>query len=67
MTQRYYTTKTAAERMEVAPVTVRLWCEQGRLPAIKLGKLWKIPVAAVEERLARALQGRGEVLADGRA
>jgi excisionase family DNA binding protein len=66
-TARYYTTKTAAARLEVATVTVRMWCELGRLPAIKFGKLWKIPVAVVEDRITQAEKGRGELLTDARA
>lgn len=63
-TPRYYTCKTAAARLEMAEVTVRKWCEKQQLPALKFGKLWKIPVAVVEMRIEQMEKGRGALLAD---
>lgn len=61
---RYYSTKTAAARLEVATVTVKKWCEAGKLPALKMGKLWKIPVRVVEERLLQAERTTGNILTE---
>ncbi len=38
------TTRTAAAIRGVAPVTVRHWCAQGKVPgAIRIGRDWLIP------------------------
>lgn len=42
------TTKEAAKRLNVADVTVRLWCRQGRFPNARAldtprGSIWYIP------------------------
>lgn len=49
----------AATLLGLAPDTVRLWARQRRLPAVKLGKLWKFRESALrawiesQERAAR--------------
>lgn len=35
-------TKQFAEIVGVREQTVRLWCEDGTVPAVKVGKLWRI-------------------------
>ena len=42
-----------AAYLEVQPVTVYRWCRQGRLPCLKLGKVWRIRRAALAEFLRR--------------
>tara|TARA_R110000823_G_scaffold230838_1_gene357642 strand:+ start:201 stop:494 length:294 start_codon:yes stop_codon:yes gene_type:complete len=44
-----YRPDTLADRWEISATTVRNMCEDGRLPHFKIGKLYRIPVAAVEE------------------
>jgi len=36
------TTAEAAELLRVSEFTIRRWCASGRLPAIKLGRDWRI-------------------------
>jgi len=48
MANQDLTTTQAAERLQVANVTVRLWCRQGRFPNARAvdtprGSLWYIP------------------------
>ena len=42
----------AAEKLGVGKSTIRLWIRQGRIRAVKIGKLWRIPQSEIE-RLAR--------------
>jgi excisionase family DNA binding protein len=42
----------AAKLFHVQVETITLWCREGRLPAIKVGKSWIIQRALVEEMLA---------------
>lgn len=50
---------TAAEVLGVQPNTIRLWARERRLPALKLGKLWRfrqsslLAWAAEQERAAK--------------
>lgn len=43
----------AADYLGVRPVTVYRWCREGRLPCLKVGKLWRLRRAALEEFLRR--------------
>jgi len=42
----------AAERLAVSPKAVRAWLREGRLPGIRLGRLWRISEAALERFIA---------------
>lgn len=44
----YLTVREAAERLRMAPQTVYRWCRAGRLPALKIGKEWRIPTGELE-------------------
>ena len=37
------TPKEAAEYLKVPIETIWRWCRQGTLPAVKIGKYWRIP------------------------
>ena len=39
----------AAERLKLKSDTVRDWCHKGKLRASKLGRIWRIDAAALEE------------------
>lgn len=45
----------AAARLAVSPKAVRAWLREGRLPGIRLGRLWRIS----EEALERFMAGQG--------
>jgi len=42
----------AAARLAVSPKAVRAWLREGRLPGIRLGRLWRISEAALERFIA---------------
>jgi excisionase family DNA binding protein len=45
-----------AAYLDVNPMTVYRWCRAGRLPALKVGKAWRVPRAALEEFLRRGMR-----------
>ncbi|NLA05637.1 MAG: helix-turn-helix domain-containing protein [Firmicutes bacterium] len=49
MQEKYYSPKDIAEKFNLNIRTVYAWIRQGRLRAIKLGDLWRIPQAALDE------------------
>jgi excisionase family DNA binding protein len=42
-----YTTRAAAERLDVTAATVRRWIARGLLPAIKVGGEWSVEHSAL--------------------
>lgn len=60
MTQAFIPAAVLAERMGVSPDTVTRWCRQGRIPAVKPGRDWRV-AATVAEDLVAARQGRDPV------
>jgi excisionase family DNA binding protein len=51
-------TDEAAEYLGVGPVTIHRWCRDGRLPCVKLGKVWRIRRSAIEDYLRRHERSR---------
>ncbi len=51
MHDKFLTPETAAERLDVAPTTVRSWLRKGILKGSKVGggKLWRISEEAIDE------------------
>jgi len=37
-TDQFYTVRTLAEKLAIAPITIYRMVDQGRLPAVKIGK-----------------------------
>ena len=50
-----------ASYLGVGPITVYRWCRQGRLPALKVGKVWRIRRGALEDFLRRSERGQSLV------
>ena len=46
------TTVEVADMFKVSPMTIRRWCASGRLPALKLGREWRIS----KEKLDRLIE-----------
>jgi excisionase family DNA binding protein len=51
MEEKYYSPRELANRYNVTPQAIIKWIKQGRLKAIKLGSVWRIPESALEEFL----------------
>ena len=49
------TVEEAAERLKLAPKTVRKLCFSRRLTAIRVQRCWRIPLAALDEFLRERL------------
>jgi excisionase family DNA binding protein len=47
-----------AQYLELEPVTIYRWCRDGRLPCLKLGKVWRIRRSALDAFLRQAEQPR---------
>src|ERR687885_652229 len=50
-----------ASYLGVGPITVYRWCRQGRLPGLKVGKVWRIRRGALEDFLRRSERGQSLV------
>ena len=49
--RKAYSPKEVQEMLGISQTTVYRWLESGQLPAVKIGKLWRIPADALEEML----------------
>lgn len=47
------TVDEVADYLKVHPMTIYRWCREGRLPAIKIGKEWRIRRSALDDFLQR--------------
>ena len=54
--RRYLSTSAVASRLGVSTRSVRLWAECGQVPAIKVGRQWRIEERQFEEWLSRAYE-----------
>jgi excisionase family DNA binding protein len=45
----YYTIEEVAARYRVAHMTVRNWIYAGKVPAIKVGKQWRVKKETIED------------------
>jgi len=56
----------AAEYLRVTPATIYRWCRSGRLPALKIGKQWRVSVSDLRDWLQQQKEQEPEVTAFGR-
>lgn len=49
MTEVFLTPDEAAQRLKVQARTVRGWIKTGKLPGVKLGRIWRISESALNE------------------
>ncbi|MEM4101463.1 MAG: IS607 family transposase [Desulfurococcaceae archaeon] len=52
MSERLYRTSEVAELLNISVSTVKKWIKQGRLHALRVGKLWMIPESEVRRILS---------------
>lgn len=48
MVQTWYSPQEIAEALHVHHQTVRDWIHEGKLEAVKFGKLWRVPESALD-------------------
>jgi excisionase family DNA binding protein len=53
----FLTAQEAAIYLKTTPGTIAKWCRMGLLPAIKLGKVWRISRSELNRRLAASHTG----------
>ena len=51
------TPREAAEYLKVPIETIWRWCREGTLPAVKIGKYWRVPM----DQLALFIQAKGNL------
>jgi excisionase family DNA binding protein len=54
MVERLLTPEQAANQLGIAPRTLREWLRSGKLPGVKLGRLWRIREADLEAFIAKS-------------
>jgi len=57
----YLSTSQVAEILGLTPKAVRDWIRKGELPAVRVGKLYKVPKAGVELFLKKSNLKKGAV------
>ena len=58
MEEKFMTTNELAEIMRISPATVRRWALTGRIPAIRIGREWRISAEFLKELKEAANKGR---------
>ena len=58
-TQPFLTPQDVSDMLQVSVYTVRRWINQGKLPAYKVGRLWRIKHGELHEWLAQQQPGNG--------
>lgn len=48
---KYYSPESIAELLNLHPATIRKWIRQGKLKAVKLGRVWRITEDDLQEFL----------------
>ncbi|SPF51590.1 DNA binding domain protein, excisionase family [Candidatus Desulfosporosinus infrequens] len=47
--EKYYSPNDIAEKFNIKADTVRKWINQGKLKALKLGDIWRIPESSLDK------------------
>jgi len=49
MVEKFYSPREVANKYNVSSQAVTKWIKQGKLKAVKLGGIWRIPQSALDE------------------
>ncbi len=60
MMEEYLTAKQVADYLQVKPLTIYQWAREGKIPAIKIGRIWRFKKEAIDNFLDEQLQGKGK-------
>ena len=55
----YLTAKQVAENLQVKPLTIYQWARDGKIPAIKIGRVWRFHKEAIDKFLEEQLREKG--------
>jgi len=58
MEEKYYSPREIANRYNVTSQAITKWIKQGKLKAVKVGSVWRIPESALEEFLKKSMEGK---------
>ncbi len=54
VTDEIMTVQEVADYLRISRTTAWRWCNEGRLPAFRIGREWRIKRAALEETIAQS-------------
>jgi len=57
--EEYLTAKQVAEYLQVKPLTIYQWAREEKIPAIKIGRIWRFKKNAIDAFLEEQLQNKG--------
>ncbi len=49
--ERLFDVQEVAEQWKVSPKSLHRWAREGRIPAVKFGRLWRFRKSAIDEYL----------------
>ncbi len=58
--EEYLTAKQVADYLQVKPLTIYQWAREEKIPAIKIGRIWRFKKEAIDTFLDEQLQGKGK-------
>lgn len=64
MEKQLFTPQDAAEYLQVSVETIWRWCRENTLPAVKIGKFWRIPRWEVEAFIHSELETKEDLETD---
>ena len=54
-----YLLQQVAEYLQVKPLTIYQWAREDKIPAIKIGRIWRFKKEAIDNYLEEQLRNRG--------
>lgn len=57
--EEYLTAKQVAEYLQVKPLTIYQWAREEKIPAIKIGRIWRFKKEAIDKFLEEQLKSKG--------
>jgi excisionase family DNA binding protein len=57
--EEYLTAKQVAEYLQVKPLTIYQWAREDKIPAIKIGRIWRFKKEAIDTYLEEQLRHKG--------
>ncbi|MEM3442258.1 MAG: helix-turn-helix domain-containing protein [Candidatus Bathyarchaeia archaeon] len=58
--EKFYLIKEIAKTYRVTPEAVLKWIKEGKLKAIRIGGVWRIPESALQEFIKASMEERKE-------